>query len=199
MLIRRSFSTKNPVLELFFYRGRFQLATDDALYSDGHRYRPLVKAFNKMKDELPGVRSVLMLGTGLGSAAQILKRHGVYPAYTMIDNDETVLRWASEVIPAIKDMTLVCDDAKLFMDKNDRQYDLVIIDIFRGQVVPGFVTTKDFLEKCRQAVMPGGHMVFNYIIHSADEWKAAEEHLDAVYPGNKKYEFGINRIVIAQV
>ena len=68
--IRKSSSTVNPVLELFYFQGRYMLGTPDAVYSDGDRYRPLVAAFTApgLKPHLGNVRNVLVLGTGLASA-----------------------------------------------------------------------------------------------------------------------------------
>ena len=44
--IRKGATAHNAQLEIFYYRGRFILATADAVYSDGHKYKPLVAAFS---------------------------------------------------------------------------------------------------------------------------------------------------------
>lgn len=97
VLIRRASSAVNPVLELYRYRGRWQLATADALYSDGGQYRPLLAAFRTLKPQLPAVKNMLVLGTGLGSAVQILHEMGHHPACTLVELDEKVLQWALEL------------------------------------------------------------------------------------------------------
>src|ERR1044071_5243470 len=99
--IRKSSSALNPVLELYYYQGRYMLATKDAIYSDGEKYRPLVKAFELplLKSALGRVRNVLVLGTGLASAVHILNAKGFRPQFTLVEIDNLVLAWAREFLP----------------------------------------------------------------------------------------------------
>ncbi|MCD6063487.1 MAG: hypothetical protein K0R82_1398 [Flavipsychrobacter sp.] len=189
------------MLELFLYRGQYQLGTSDALYSDGSRYAPLVTAFNTIKSHLPRVGKVLVLGTGLGSAVQILNKQGFYPAFTLVENDLTVLNWALELFPETvkKDITPVCEDAKVYIGLEQQEYDLVIVDIFVDRVVPGFATTEEFLNKCRRRINPGGHLVFNYIVNSKRDWEHAWANIRAVFPSSHVIDRGINKIITAQV
>lgn len=199
VLIRKSSGTKNSVLELFLYRGQYQLGTFDALYSDGDRYTPLVKAFKIIRKSLPGINKVLVLGTGLGSAVQILNKQGFSPAFTLVENDATVLNWALELLPQYR-ADAVCEDAAVFIEKETGiRYDLIVVDIFTGRIVPEFVTTGVFLKNCRRKITPGGFMILNYIVNSKQDWLDARENLDAVFPNNKIHDLGINRLVIAQV
>jgi spermidine synthase len=79
------------------------------------------------------------------------------------------------------------------------KYDLVIADIFKSRVVPAFVTTEIFLTQCRRSVNPGGHIVINYMVNNDKEWRAAIAAINAVFPGNRVINHGINRIIIATV
>lgn len=199
VMLRRSSSRKNPILELFVFRGQYQLATYDALYSDGNRYRPLVKAFRTISHSLPKVNNVLILGTGLGSAVQILAKYKLHPAYTFVDDDELVLKWAMELLPGPREnIDVICGSAEEVIDTLTETYDLVVIDVFESRVVPFFVTSKDFLEKCRQRTNPGGHIVLNYIINSKNDWKTAKANIDAIFPGNNCFDLGINQVITAQ-
>lgn len=201
MLIRKSSSTKNSVLELFLFRGQYQLGTYNALYSDGSRYVPLVTAFKALKPNLPGVGKVLVLGTGLGSAVQILDKQGFRPAFTLVENDVTILNWAMELLPDTlkNNIKPVCEDADIYMQQQSEMYDLVVIDVFTNRVVPAFVTTIEFLNKCRRSIHPGGHLVLNYIVNLNEEWKLASANINEVFTSNRVIDHGINKIVIASV
>ena len=96
-------------------------------------------------------------------------------------------------------VTVVCKDAEEYVDKETELYDLVIVDVFTGRIVPGFVTSQKFLENCRRRLLPGGHIVINYIINSKQDWTSAAQNIDAVFPNNKKHEHGINEVIIAPV
>ncbi|WP_165836320.1 spermidine synthase [Taibaiella soli] len=189
----------NPVLDLFMYRGQWQLATSDALYSDGDRYRPLVVAFKKMKRHLPEVKTVLVLGTGLGSAARILHKVGNRALTTLVDIDEEVLQWALELMPEeiACHSRPVCSDAVSFLEENKEVYDLLIVDIFISRVVPDFVITEIFLKKCRQRINTGGHFIMNYIVNDEREWDTLQGRLMNIFPDPEVILNGINRIVVA--
>lgn len=198
--IRQGSSEENPSLELFLYRGGYQLATPDAVYSDGTRYRPLVAAFKELEKQLPDINSVLLLGTGLGSAVQILARKGFYPAFTLIEKDSTILGWAAELLKQSgrhKNIEPIYADAAVYMETNNRLYDLVIVDIFNGRVVPGFVTDIEFLKQCRRSMNPGGNLVLNYIVNNERDWDSTLSRFSTVFSGYDMLSFGINRIIIA--
>lgn len=199
--VRKGSSHENPVLELYLYRNRWQLATLDALYSDGDKYRPLVLAYKELAGKLPDTRSVLVLGAGLGSAISVMDKLGYHPAFTLVDNDKLVLQWALEKLGdrAGNNITPVCDDARSFIQQNQQQYDLVIIDIFNGRVVPEFVTKPAFLEACRRSISPGGSMVMNYIVNHPKQWDELQATLSQVFPTNKVLKNDNNRIIVATV
>lgn len=198
--IRSGSSAVNPVLELFFYRNRYQLATLDALYSDGDKYRPLTIAFKRIKDKLPKVKNVLVLGTGLGSVVHILNSMGYQPKFTLVEIDKQVLQWALEFLPEnVHHMLPVHEDASHFIQENKEQYDLLITDIFIGREVPDFVISTSFIEKCHQSILPGGTFIMNYIVNDGKQWEKVQQRITAIFPKNKIISLDMNRIVIATV
>ncbi|MEI8278967.1 MAG: fused MFS/spermidine synthase [Bacteroidota bacterium] len=198
--IRESSSSVNPVLELFFYRNRYQLATLDALYSDGDKYRPLTIAFKAIKEQLPKVRNVLVLGTGLGSAVHILDGMGCQPNYTLVEIDKQVLQWALEFLPTnVRHVLPVHEDAVHFVQENEKKYDLLIVDVFVGREVPDFVISNSFIEKCHQSVIPGGHFIVNYIVNDNRQWEKVQQKITNIFPKNKIISLDMNRIIIATV
>lgn len=199
VLIRRETGKHNPLLELFYYRGRYQLATLDALYSDGNRYRPMRLAFDNIGDGMAKVKNVLVLGTGLGSAVQVMADKGYSPHFTLVEYDDTVLKWAMELMPPYKGgITPVIAEAKQYMQQNTATYDMVIVDIFSGRIAPSFVTSNEFLTNCRRSINPGGYMVLNYIIQRNEDWLRIDKIIRTVFPVCFCIDDGINRIVIAR-
>ncbi len=199
VLIRRTSSQYNPVLDLYYYRGRWQLATADALYSDGIYYRPLVSAFHALDRFLPEVKNVLVLGTGLGSAVQILHKKGCKPVFTLVELDKQVLALALELMPEVMTQKIqsVCADAQQFLPTDTALYDLLIVDIFNGRQVPDFVLSNAFIAECRQHLSPQGYLVLNYMIHSREDAQKAKAALEAAFDQVKEIELGINRVYIA--
>lgn len=193
-------SANNPELELLYYRGRWQLATRDAIYSDGDRYTPLLTAYRALEGQLPAVKKVLVLGAGLGSAVQVMKRKGYSPDFTLVETDETVVKWARALLPPYEgNVTFLQADAAYYLDTDTTRYDLLVVDVFIGRVVPDFVTTEAFIQNCRQHVAAGGSFALNYIIHGGKQWEQFRELFQTHFPNNHIITNGINRILVATV
>jgi spermidine synthase len=199
--IRKDSSTENPVLELFLYRNQYQLATHDALYSDGNRYKPIKQAVKKLKRNIAGIKNVLILGSGLGSACQILHSNGINPTYTLVDIDEKVLSWALEHLSSeiTSGVHPVCMDACEYVSTIQESYNMVIVDIFNSRVVPGFVADEVFLKNIRRILLPGGCLILNYIVNDESDWLRLTENLSHIFPSFKVDEMSINRIITAKV
>jgi spermidine synthase len=186
---------------LYLYRNQWQLATADAFYSNGKRYRPLLVAFKKIKQELPMVHHVLLLGTGLASAVHILEHMNFHPAFTLVEIDKAVLTLAIELMPPqnLSRIEPVCMDAQLFMQENKKVYPLIVCDVFIGRSVPDFVSSAVFLEQCKTSLQPGGHFILNYLEISKSLYQEICRLMDHIFPGYSRIEFGINKIFVASV
>ena len=200
-MLRRDTGSVNPYLELMLYQNRLQLATADALYSDGNNYRPVNATIRHLKSVMPEVKNVLALGTGLGSLVQIINSKGYQPQFTLVEYDKVVLQWALEFMhkDAAAKTEAVCMDANLFMARNSRKFDLVFIDIFNSRVVPDFVTTPLFLGRCRDSLNPGGHVAFNFMIDDPVKWLNAQEVFGSVFEKHTILDLGINRVMIGWI
>lgn len=201
LIVRRESSDLNPVLDLLYYRGHWQLATADALYSDGIHYRPLVTAFKAIKPFLPQIKNVLVLGTGLASAVQILNAQGFHPAFTLVELDSKVLELAMEFMPAraAPDIRPVCVDAEQFVRNHQVKYDLLIVDVFNGRDVPEFVLGPEFIRNCAACLAPKGILLLNYMVNSVKDEGKAKAALGAAFKNIRELSLGINRVYIATV
>lgn len=192
----------NTLLELLYYQGEWQLATDDALYSDGSKYRPLKLAFRHIRRRLYTVEKMLVLGAGLGSALHVLHKMGVHPTTTLVDHDEEILRMAAGTLSSLSedvDVDFVTGDAEAYIHNTTQQWNLIVIDVFTGRIVPPFVTTEDFMQQCRRCLTPGGTVVINYMVLSQADWKSFKQIVDSLYAKVDVLDHGINRILIATV
>ncbi|MGC9983744.1 MAG: hypothetical protein ABSF35_08945 [Polyangia bacterium] len=197
--LMRSLSDISGWLELLLYRNQFQLLTAGALYSDGDRYFPAVAVARHLREFLPAAKSVLVLGSGLGSIVHVMRTRGYDPRFTLVEKDKTVLGWALEILGEGNSSRIepVCDDAESFMAQNGRKYDLVFVDVFKGRAVPDFVTTPLFLKQCRDSLAVGGVLAFNYIEGDKHKWEDVRALLAGVFPGCQVVSRGDSRILIS--
>jgi spermidine synthase len=188
-------------LELILSRNQFVLLTDGALYSDGKRYRPAVTICDQLASDLPSIRSVLVLGVGLGSIVRVMQSRGVHPEFTLVEQDRTVLRWAMETLTwrnakQTERLEPICQDAEAFMAENRRTFDLIFVDVFKGRKVPSFVTSRAFLLRCRDSLASGGRLALNYLVDDEHKWEKVWQLLEDVFSSGQVLGFRDNRIFI---
>ncbi len=190
----------NPHLELLLYKDRIQLATEDALYSDGEYYTPALSILDYLQPFLPQVKDMLILGVGLGSTVQIMEKRGYEPLFTLVELDKVVLKLALEFLASTTATKLnpYCEDAQVFMQGNQKKFDLIFIDIFDSREVPAFATSTDFLLKCKESLNPGGRLALNYIINDMMKWNETQIAFATVFPGYHLISSSINRIFITR-
>ncbi|MBS1645451.1 MAG: hypothetical protein JST36_10470 [Bacteroidetes bacterium] len=198
--IRRASSHYNPRLELLFYEGAYILSTGDALYSEGRKYRPVLAALksNRLRAQNISFRSVLLLGTGLASAAHIISHSGKDPSITLVEIDQQILDWAMEFLPdkIQKKARPICHDAFQFMATNSEHFDLIFVDLFFGLVTASKVFSLDFLESCKRSIGATGTIVLNAIFPDAPEADRAKALLAKQFNGMEEIRFGKNRVFV---
>ncbi len=148
---------------------------------------------------MPAAKTALVLGAGIGSMVYVLRKQGYDPKVTIVEMDKVILRMAMELFEGMEpqpQIAPVCMDARLYMAQNTAKFDLIFLDVFNGRVVPDFVTSQEFLLRCRSAVESGGHLAFNYMINDNGEWEKVKQNFAAVFPEYKELNLGINRVLI---
>jgi hypothetical protein len=108
-------------------------------------------------------RSMAMLGNAAGTVSRAYARF--YPG-TRIDGVEI----DGEVTEAGRDffdlganrrLTTYTEDARPFLRRVDRRYDLIGIDAYRQPYIPFYLATEEFFDLTRRRLNPGGAVVVN--------------------------------------
>jgi spermidine synthase len=171
-------SDLNPHLYVSLRRGRLQLSTAHAIYSFEDLYTNFLYAFRQMRlDALPG-NDVLLLGLGLGSVPVILERVFRYSFhYLAVELDPNVIYLANKYSLSKLDasITTIAADAFAYMDQQEEQYALVCMDVFLDDVTPAVFQQQYFLERLKEALLPGGVLMYNCLYRNAEDKSATEE------------------------
>lgn len=105
----------------------------------------------------------LVIGLGAGSLPAFLRRH--YPAAEIdaVDINPVVAELARTHFGFREDARLQVhvDDGRRFIEAVQRPYDVIFLDAFGSDAVPGHLTTAEFLAAVRRALSPGGVAVGN--------------------------------------
>ncbi len=167
--------THNPYLEVALSRGRFQLNTENAIYSFGDLYTNFFKSFQQISLDERDIKEVLILGFGLGSIPEMLEKnfHKNYH-YTGVEIDEEVIYLADKyVVKHLKSpIELVCADAEIFAATCSQTYDLVCIDIFLDDVIPATFEQVDFLQNVKRLLAPEGQLLINRLSFTPENRKS---------------------------
>lgn len=162
--IESTSSEFNKDLHLLLCQGRYQLATQNAIYSYADLYSNYSLTFQQVKIETLPIQNVLILGFGLGSIPYMLENifHQNYH-YTAVEIDEEIIYLFNKYVgDEIKSpIEFICGDAEVFMAVNQNQYDLIIVDLFIDDEIPVAFETPEFLEHIKKALSPKGMVFYN--------------------------------------
>ncbi|WP_027125575.1 spermidine synthase [Gelidibacter mesophilus] len=150
------------ILEITWYNGKKHLNTKNANYSYGSLQRIL--KFGLEKIDLKKVNSILLLGLGGGSVIETLRHDFSYANHiTAVDIDPTVIEIAKNEFNLKEDehLKIICEDALLFMQLNNQQFDLIIIDLFIDVDVPKQFLAIPFWNDILGASATNGTILFN--------------------------------------
>lgn len=112
-------------------------------------------------------KNVLVFGVGGG----LVFKHFPQSEITAVDIDGAIIKIATEYF-GVRNVTLIERDARVF--DTDKKFDLVIVDLYIGNDVPEFATTKNFLLRCERFLKEGGRMIINYYCAYDQGKKAAK-------------------------
>ncbi len=172
--IESTSSEYNPHLYVSLKNGRYQLSTANAIYSYADLYDNFSGAFQQIDLDKHSIKNVLILGFGLGSIPIILEKMQKSYSYTAVEIDEEVVYLASKyAVPQIESpLEIICADAFAFMLQNQKQYDLITVDLFLDDVIPEKFQQKDFLTQVKNALSPNGLLLYNRLNYNKKDHEA---------------------------
>jgi predicted O-methyltransferase YrrM len=108
-------------------------------------------------------RDYLVLGVAGGHVVSAL--HAVDPSYsiTAVDIDPATLEVAKDVfgVPSDPHIRLIAEDARVFLRRETKKYDYIMVDAFSGEQPPAHCVTQEFFELVRAHLNPNGVMFVN--------------------------------------
>ncbi|MBK7428304.1 MAG: hypothetical protein IPI60_15435 [Saprospiraceae bacterium] len=176
---------ENQTLSVYLSNGRYQLTTENAIYSYDDLYDNFSLAFEKLDwKQLPEKSHVLVLGLGLGSIPYMLeKKFKKKFSYTAIEFDESVIFLASKyTIPRMKSsIQIICRDAASHVMEDEDEYDIICIDVFLDDVIPDSISEIKFLLNIKCLLSPDGIVIFNRLNRERDEKNHIQKYIDQVF------------------
>jgi len=195
-------SDLNPALHVCLVNGRYQLCTENAIYSYADLYDNFSGAFAKLNLKNQAIKKVLILGFGMASIPIILEKMGLDYSYTAVEIDEQVIYLASKYeLPYLRSpVQMICADASQWVEIAEEHFDLIAVDIFLDDVIPDRFTQTSFLENTKNLLRPGGLLLYNRLANTEADLEKTElffeETFKKVFPEGR-YLLRINNALNA--
>jgi hypothetical protein len=127
-------------------------------------YPGIVKSLASYHGKNPSNALVLGLGGGivplfLGDKSQL--------NYTIdaVELDKGIASFAREYFFLSDAVNVIEDDARRYLNANEQKYDLIVMDIFNGEIAPSHVLSMEALNQVKRALSSQGFVVINFNGH----------------------------------
>lgn len=173
-------SELNPHLYVSLVKGRYQLATKNAIYSFADLYDNYRLSFKALDwDKLDG-SDMLLLGVGLGSIPFMIEsKLNRKMRYTGVEVDENVLYLANKYV--LRDLQspfeMHCIDAWNYIVQSNESFNIICMDVFVDDVIPDRLFSMDFLELLKDRLTPNGVLMYNCLARTDADIHAAKKFL----------------------
>jgi SAM-dependent methyltransferase len=165
-------SEYHEALHVSYNQGRYQLSTQNAIYSFGDLYTNYFQAFEEIDLDNRKVKKVLILGFGLGSIPMMLEQHfNKKYQFTAVEIDEEILYLAHKYVTheLTSPIETICADAAFFVQQCEEVFDIVCVDLFLDDIIPDNFQKQAFLQHVKKLIAPNGILLYNRLALSNDD------------------------------
>ena len=132
----------------------------------------------------PAAKSALQIGLGTGALASALGGHGI--TVDVVEIDPTVIRFAGQYFGFTTLGEIHEEDARTFLHRTARHYDLIVHDTFTGGTTPEHLLSVEVIRRLHDVLEPGGVVTLNFVGYqdgpkAQASWAVART-LRAVFP-----------------
>lgn len=190
----------NPLIEVSFQDGRYQLNAGNVNYSFGPLHDAFRKYFHYDPPHLNGKSKVLLLGFGAGSVIRILQEELQFKcSYTGVEVDHAIIQAARKhfFLDRVENLEVIISDAYSFIEHCTDAYDLIVVDIYIEDKVPVKFETTEFLYELSNCLTRGGKVVFNKLLAADGDIVSVEALLhrfERVFDRTMIFKIPVNRV-----
>ena len=178
-------SAKNGKIVVVSLFGRVSLFVNGFHQSSGYIQTMWRRALRHVPRKFRAKR-VLMLGLGGGSAVHELQRRYRNCAITVVEWDPEMIALYHQLHPKNAPIRILESDATVIVPALTEQFDLVIVDLFKGNETPKELGDHPMVEAISRCVAPGGYCLLNAFV-SLNLPEVFDTHFKRV--GTWKYQF----------
>ena len=203
IVIERTESEVNPILEVVFQDGKYMLNSSNTNYSYGGLYELFKQVFKNVSIDWSKVQRALILGFGAGCTVPLIQQYQPNCAIVGVEVDGKVIELGKKYfnLDKLVNTKVIVSSAYGYINSSTEKYDLIIIDIFVDVNVPKEVETKGFLIPLKNLLNENGLVIFNKLMPT----KSYKKHIpelknifEEVFGNVKLYQFmGTGQIFVS--
>ncbi|HEV2000523.1 MAG TPA: fused MFS/spermidine synthase [Xanthobacteraceae bacterium] len=143
------------------------------------------------------LESAVMIGLGGGRTSWYLHKSIPELKLTAVDLDPQVVRVTAQYfnVKPEQNFDIVVLDGRMYLARNHKTFDMILVDAYRGPFVPFHLLTKEFYGLIKERLNPGGAMVQN-VEPSTMLFDAAVATIGAVFPNVDFYRSSGNIVIV---
>ncbi len=108
----------------------------------------------------PAATDMLQIGLGTGALPSILARRGM--TADVVEIDPTVVRFARDYFGFETPGAVYAEDARTFLARTDRRYDVIVHDTFTGGTTPEHLLSLEVIQRIHDLLRPAGVLALNF-------------------------------------
>ncbi|MEI6489678.1 MAG: fused MFS/spermidine synthase [Bacteroidota bacterium] len=146
----------------WLFVNRISQTMDDSLAMANHkdqRYFPYVYHISNYLDSFPKTTKVLLMGLGGGSIAKQLFDQGF--SVDVCELDERIAYVARHYFHLNEKVNITVDDARHYIRTCDKKYDVIVLDMFKGEEPPNHVFTREAMDELKLMLNKNGTVFVN--------------------------------------
>jgi len=143
------------------------------------------------------LESAAMIGLGGGRTSWYLHKSIPELKLTAVDLDPQVVRVTAQYfnVKPEPNFDIVVLDGRMYLARNHKTFDMILVDAYRGPFVPFHLLTKEFYGLIKERLNPGGVVVQN-VEPSTMLFDAAVATIGAVFPNVDFYRSSGNIVIV---
>ncbi len=161
-MVQKIRSKYSGVLEINYVNGKKVLDSKNTSYSYGNLQKVWDKVLQKI--QMTGEERTLILGMGAGSSIALLREKYKHTGKIVaIELDPVIIEIADTEfgIRPGKDLQIECMDAAEYVIRKTRKFELILIDLFIDDKVPGKFLSREFWKAIAGKTAEKGKIIFN--------------------------------------
>jgi spermidine synthase len=173
--------TDRTCLEVTHINGKYILNSMNANYSYGMLQKVFELEFKKINLKNRKIDNVLILGFGAGSVAYVILEKLKMNCHIIgVEKDSKVISLGYKYFNTqrFKNTEIVCADAYDYLMENKKHFDLIIVDVYIGNLVPEKMESAEFIDRLKNSIKDKGMVIFNKIIFDENTEKSSKKLYD---------------------